>query len=104
CHVYHHHQVLHSFPTRRSSDLERLENDTLVLHQGGSSDHVSFYEAGIDTANFIRREPGTAALEPWYHTPFDTIDHISQDRIQERSEEHTSELQSRFDLVCRLLL
>src|SRR5207249_11511496 len=25
-------------------------------------------------------------------------------RIQSRSEEHTSELQSRFDLVCRLLL
>src|SRR5207249_5929265 len=25
-------------------------------------------------------------------------------RIQQRSEEHTSELQSRFDLVCRLLL
>src|SRR5207249_11412084 len=24
--------------------------------------------------------------------------------VQERSEEHTSELQSRFDLVCRLLL
>src|SRR5699024_11605386 len=26
------------------------------------------------------------------------------DEIQTRSEEHTSELQSRFDLVCRLLL
>src|SRR5207249_6376464 len=26
------------------------------------------------------------------------------ERFQERSEEHTSELQSRFDLVCRLLL
>src|SRR5207249_5591124 len=26
------------------------------------------------------------------------------DTIHERSEEHTSELQSRFDLVCRLLL
>src|SRR5699024_11468686 len=25
-------------------------------------------------------------------------------RVQARSEEHTSELQSRFDLVCRLLL
>src|SRR5699024_12851106 len=25
-------------------------------------------------------------------------------RVQSRSEEHTSELQSRFDLVCRLLL
>src|SRR5438067_11442400 len=26
------------------------------------------------------------------------------DRVRQRSEEHTSELQSRFDLVCRLLL
>src|SRR5437868_12659642 len=26
------------------------------------------------------------------------------DAVSERSEEHTSELQSRFDLVCRLLL
>src|SRR5699024_11639762 len=29
---------------------------------------------------------------------------IMQTKIDERSEEHTSELQSRFDLVCRLLL
>src|SRR5699024_5869580 len=28
----------------------------------------------------------------------------SRGRIPDRSEEHTSELQSRFDLVCRLLL
>src|SRR5699024_12144293 len=28
----------------------------------------------------------------------------SRRTIQKRSEEHTSELQSRFDLVCRLLL
>src|SRR5437868_12580680 len=27
-----------------------------------------------------------------------------ESRIEDRSEEHTSELQSRFDLVCRLLL
>src|SRR5207249_6399045 len=27
-----------------------------------------------------------------------------QPRFEQRSEEHTSELQSRFDLVCRLLL
>src|SRR5699024_12526995 len=31
------------------------------------------------------------------------VDAIS-DRLYTRSEEHTSELQSRFDLVCRLLL
>src|SRR5699024_11937280 len=28
----------------------------------------------------------------------------SHERLHQRSEEHTSELQSRFDLVCRLLL
>src|SRR5699024_12068720 len=27
-----------------------------------------------------------------------------RDKLRKRSEEHTSELQSRFDLVCRLLL
>src|SRR5699024_11375891 len=32
--------------------------------------------------------------------PFET----AQRQVQKRSEEHTSELQSRFDLVCRLLL
>src|SRR2546422_8424462 len=30
--------------------------------------------------------------------------HIQQSRIMKRSEEHTSELQSRLHLVCRLLL
>src|SRR5699024_12444265 len=29
---------------------------------------------------------------------------LEEDILGERSEEHTSELQSRFDLVCRLLL
>src|SRR5437868_5179505 len=29
---------------------------------------------------------------------------VAPDQAGERSEEHTSELQSRFDLVCRLLL
>src|SRR5207249_11964314 len=33
--------------------------------------------------------------------PFEPARHLGQG---ERSEEHTSELQSRFDLVCRLLL
>src|SRR5207249_8219050 len=32
------------------------------------------------------------------------IDLVSRSLVIERSEEHTSELQSRFDLVCRLLL
>src|SRR5438874_9993012 len=32
------------------------------------------------------------------------FDEAAADRLKERSEEHTSELQSRRDLVCRLLL
>lgn len=50
--------------------------------QRGASDHVPFYEVGIPAANHIWREPGTHALEPWYHTPHDTIEHISQERLQ----------------------
>src|SRR5699024_12181017 len=33
-----------------------------------------------------------------------TSEQALEKQIQQRSEEHTSELQSRFDLVCRLLL
>ncbi|SDD77745.1 Zn-dependent amino-or carboxypeptidase, M28 family [Bhargavaea beijingensis] len=55
----------------------------LVLYKRGSSDHVNFHEAGIPAVNFIRREPGTAALEPYYHTPQDTIEFVSQERLKE---------------------
>src|SRR5699024_11684150 len=40
-----------------------------------------------------------------YPSPNSALDWISQfPWLCKRSEEHTSELQSRFDLVCRLLL
>lgn len=55
----------------------------LILFQRGASDHVPFYEAGIPAVNFIRREPGTANLEPYYHTPLDTIEFISAERLKE---------------------
>src|SRR5699024_12220361 len=42
----------------------------------------------ISMFNSVSIQPGATALQ----------------RIPSRSEEHTSELQSRFDLVCRLLL
>src|SRR6266496_6374248 len=69
CFVYH--RDLHSFPTRRSSDL------------------------GSDRRSEPRRRPtgsrrGGSACRRAH-------------RVVERSEEHTSELQSRRDLVCRLL-
>src|SRR5689334_11253864 len=42
------------------------------------------------------------ALDP--ETLFTELDALSQRGIRTRSEEHTSELQSQFHLVCRLLL
>src|SRR5204862_7022215 len=62
------HRDLHSFPTRRSSDLAIWRVD----------------DAQIDW--FVQRDGNYVPLVP------------------SRSEEHTSELQSRRDLVCRLLL
>src|SRR5438132_261031 len=59
---------LHSFPTRRSSDLESV----MAIRRGER------HQGRFDSLGDIR--PGA------------------------RSEEHTSELQSHSDLVCRLLL
>src|SRR5207247_11062776 len=67
------HPDLHSFPTRRSSDLVK----------------VSVAEV-IGEANESVRVPALKTILP----PASCV----------RSEEHTSELQSRVDLVCRLLL
>src|SRR5437868_10613028 len=47
------------------------------------------------------------ALPIWdrgYSHPCDPLLRLAEARGHARSEEHTSELQSRFDLVCRLLL
>src|SRR5699024_12826871 len=64
---------LHSFPTRRSSDLSVLPS------------HVAL---------FVRDEKEA------FHGQENSLE---CEKLL-RSEEHTSELQSRFDLVCRLLL
>lgn len=55
----------------------------LILFQRGASDHVSFHDAGIPAVNFVSCEPGTANLEPYYHTPLDTIEHVSVERLKE---------------------
>src|SRR5699024_11329760 len=45
---------------------------------------------------------GTAFITTLF--PVEPMGDTSLESIRERSEEHTSELQSRFDIVCRLLL
>ncbi|GHI00378.1 M28 family peptidase [Neobacillus kokaensis] len=49
--------------------------------QLGRSDHQPFHELGIPAALFIH-----SPLEPWYHTPADTIDKIDKQKLQETAE------------------
>src|SRR5690606_41515155 len=91
---------LHSFPTRRSSDLHNF----YPKFYGGLTNNFKFRQFDLGTLFsfqygnynlnlqrfFLERNPGTGGnktlLDRW------------------RSEEHTSELQSRENIVCRLLL
>ncbi|WP_371932057.1 M28 family peptidase [Mesobacillus subterraneus] len=59
----------------------RLNGEATPIQPGGSSDHVAFFEGGIASASFIHRP-----LEPWYHTPEDTIDKISKEKLQDVAE------------------
>src|SRR5699024_12227242 len=81
---------LPSFPTRRSSDLHYLEF---------LDDYSRNKSVGINYPPFLglRLVHLLCLLSHLQHP-------LWFSRIQRRSEEHTSELQSRFDLVCRRLL
>src|SRR5690606_40065359 len=86
--TYGDHRYLHSFPTRRSSDLKPLR---AYLYPQGPTQAIYYDHDKFPSLkdNFIF---GTYTGD------------IYGIHINERSEEHTSELQSREKLVCRLLL
>src|SRR5207249_11020298 len=90
----------HSFPTRRSSDLVLPRGlkvrDRQWLHRGRPiGDREVVAQVGLVGAEALHRVlPPQPRERPLHLVP----------RFLPRSEEHTSELQSRFDLVCRLLL
>src|SRR5947209_15386910 len=78
------HRALHSFPTRRSSDLRGSARDLVRLRLGRERPAL----------------PGRGAVVPARSDG----DPGARAGLSQRSEEHTSELQSRQYLVCRLLL
>src|SRR5690606_41081014 len=82
---------LPSFPTRRSSDLGHLAGARVIAEVGGVVGRV-VGERGL-SCRLGGDEFGV--LLP---------DHDLESGMALRSEEHTSELQSRENLVCRLLL
>src|SRR5699024_11492004 len=109
------HAFLHSVPTRRSSDLRYFpvedSNGQLASYFIGvrNGDDTSIetvirgnekvLDARLEDARFFYEEDQKHPLDH-YQTKLEYV--VFQDKLG-RSEEHTSELQSRFDLVCRLL-
>src|SRR5207248_11692944 len=87
------HRYLHSFPTRRSSDLI-----------GSGSFRLASCEF-VDGFALIRHLTVSSFLcfihEKLFHSRPNCV---TLPALTQRSEEHTSELQSPYDLVCRLLL
>src|SRR5690349_24242684 len=79
------HRVLHSFPTRRSSDLSPRRGPRATMRAAPSGRACASRSSTTATRRCPTERPGGSAS-------------------RHRSEEHTSELQSRRDLVCRLLL
>src|SRR5699024_11921051 len=93
------HRHLHSFPTRRSSDLIRSMDDRL-----GHAYHTQKKYLSPPTPRLIY-----PLLTILFRNQILLINLFLPLNLflmypLPRSEEHTSELQSRFDLVCRLLL
>src|SRR5690606_40640631 len=84
----------HSFPTRRSSDLPKWSGSASSRPGGG-----------VSSASSIIGNRGAGAVSP-STIEFATIAPTAAMTAMAaaRSEEHTSELQSRENLVCRLLL
>src|SRR5438105_10615822 len=87
---------LHGFGIARR--IEQVSRDVLQLNEG--TVYTSLLR--LQQQGWIAAEWGTS--ENNRKAKFYSITKRGQSRRKFRSEEHTSELQSRVDLVCRLLL
>src|SRR5690606_39356290 len=86
---------LHSFPTRRSSDLRPATELGVKRFVTFVSTNCEARELSAVKLSRLRRVAQEAARQSGRSVV---------PTVEERSEEHTSELQSRENLVCRLLL
>src|SRR5207249_9009951 len=102
-----------AFPTTHFSPLSLHDALPIFLDFGfignrlSSNSQFNFFNPNISTTlNFVVTQPllqGRRNLQ--FRTPLmiaRTQLLITSEQSEARSEEHTSELQSRFDLVCRL--
>src|SRR5207248_10097743 len=92
---------LPSFPTRRSSDLAGIpwQNVLALRRKGVDAQLVVFNRMQLHPDADVDLERPASGLLRMQATQWRALA-----RLLPRSEEHTSELQSPYDLVCRLLL
>src|SRR5699024_11357718 len=95
--------IIHLFPTRRSSDLGTIKKISSFYTSVGVLDEFMTLYLATDLTPVENKLPQDRDEQLVLEKV--TLDEALK-MIDEgqRSEEHTSELQSRFDLVCRLLL
>src|SRR5207253_5125326 len=94
-------RALHSFPTRRSSDLD----SPVRLRCLPAHDMTGLPEGFFDTIvinSVVQYFPGAGYLTDVIGKALDLL--VPGGALFLRSEEHMSELQSRGHLACRLLL
>src|SRR5437867_9887933 len=96
-HYIHASPELPSFPTRRSSDLKLT--DLGLVKEVAEDYNLTRTGRGLGTPHFMAPEQFKNAKNADAR-----CDVYSLGATLYRSEEHTSELQSPYDLVCRLLL
>src|SRR5207244_11528755 len=96
--------ALHSFPTRRSSDLG-TSIATLAQDYAFGRDGVKAFKDALKKAKIVHEEylpPATTDFTAGAQRLIDALKDKPGRKVIWRSEEHTSELQSPDHLVCRL--
>src|SRR5690606_41572574 len=96
--------ALLSFPTRRSSDLDLRFDPTRERFYYWADTRWIFAREGHIRSVVEDVHDKIAATEGPFYSDFAMPPGEADKKSPKRSEEHTSELQSRENLVCRLLL
>src|SRR5205085_6701759 len=101
---FRHSRHLHSFPTRRSSDLTlEVQHGAKPIGGGLRFDGAGKrLRRGAVGQRLCHHPPDQGAL--WLLCEAEELGATAAKLLGLRSEEHTSELQSQSNLVCRLLL
>src|SRR5690606_41865403 len=97
-------RVTHSVPTRRSSDLKDRRIKRIFLTSRANRVYASIWPIAESTVDDALGDLSASERKQLLDMMLRVKTKLQGLAGHDRSEEHTSELQSRENLVCRLLL